>query len=311
MSEQREAFAGANTENRLGKCVLGKDFKNPVILASGTVGFGREIAELYPLSKLGGIVSKGITLEKRLGNAVPRIAEVKSGILNFIGLQNPGVDAVISNEIDFFTSQGTVSIANICGNTVEDYQQVADKLSQTPVDLLELNISCPNVKEGKGLAFGVEPKSVEMITEAVKPFCRQPLIVKLTPNISNIADNAKAAEAGGADAISLTNTLAGMDIDYETGETFFGGLSGPAMMPVALRMTNGAYKAVKIPVIGMGGISDYKDAIKFMRAGASLVQVGTLNMTNPMAVPEIVENMQRYFEEKGYKNTDDIIGQTK
>jgi len=296
--------------NKLSKIVLGKEFKNPIILASGTINFGRELSELYPLSKVGGMVCKGLTREPRLGNPPARIAETSSGIINSIGLQNPGVDAFIRDELEFFTSQGNVGIANVCGNTTEDYQEVARRISETNIDLIELNISCPNVKEG-GMSFGVKPEFTEKIVRDVKPYCKQPLIVKLTPNVSNIAEIAKAAEQGGADAISLINTLAAMAIDDDAPvlANRMGGLSGPAIKPIALKMTNDVYKAVKIPVIGMGGISNCKDVRDFMWCGASLVQAGTINMTNPLAVPKMVDDLQQYFEDKNIKNTDEIIGQ--
>jgi len=313
-----------NQDNRLGKCVLGQHFKNPIILASGTAGFGRELAEVYAqhgrsLSEVGGIVSKGITLEKRLGNNTPRIAETPSGMLNSIGLQNPGVDAFIRDEADFFTSQGTISIANICGFSENEYVEVAKRLSKTSVDLLELNISCPNVSKdlqsaGKPPIIAQDAALTEDIVRKVKAVCRQPLIVKLSPNVTNIVDIALAAERGGADAISLINTFTGTAIDFEKREFVLdnriGGVSGPAIKPMALRMTVDVAKAIngRIPIIGMGGISNWRDVFEFMVGGASLVQVGTKNLTDPMAIPRMIDDMQNYFAQNNINSTDEIIG---
>jgi dihydroorotate dehydrogenase (NAD+) catalytic subunit len=291
--------------------VLGLDFQNPVIPASGTFNFGREINEFYPINKLGALITKGLTREKRLGNLTPRVAETSGGMLNSVGLQNPGVDSFIKDELPFMLSQGVPVIANACGNTVEDYLYVVSKLCETNIAAIELNISCPNVKLG-GMSFGVDPVQVENIVQQVRKVCPKPLIVKLTPNVSNIAENAKAAERGGADAISLINTLAGMAVDIQTRRPLLanriGGLSGPAVKPVALKMVWDVYNAVKIPVIGCGGVSNFKDVIEFMLCGATLVQVGTLNMTDPMATYQIIEELENWCKTNNIKSLDEIVG---
>lgn len=294
--------------------IAGVEFKNPVLAASGTFGFGREYDEFYDISILGGISTKGMTLEKKEGNFTPRIAETPSGILNAVGLQNPGVDSFIENEIAFLKSKDTVIIANIAGNTFEDYCVLADKLSSTRVDMIELNISCPNVRQG-GLAFGVLPENVEMITKKVREKCLKPLIVKLSPNVANIADNALAAEAGGADAISLINTVLGMAVNVKTKEPVLanrvGGLSGPCVKPIALRMVYDVHKAVQIPVIGMGGIQTAEDVIEFMLCGARAVMVGTANLSNPLACPEIICGLEQYLYENDIKDINSIVGALK
>lgn len=280
--------------------IAGVTFKNPVITASGTFGFGKEYSEFYPLSALGGICTKGLTIEERQGNPSPRVAETPSGMLNSVGLQNPGVDYYLEHYDKWLSEQGTVVIANIAGHKLEDYSAMARKISQSRVDMVELNISCPNVRSG-GMAFGVEPASVRRVTEAVKRACDKPVITKLTPNVSNIADNARAAEDGGADAISLINTLTGMAVDYRTRRPILanntGGLSGPCVKPVALKMVWDCYNAVKIPIIGLGGIQSYTDVLEFMICGATAVQVGTATLSDPYAAYNIAKDLEKYAEE--------------
>ena len=280
--------------------IAGVTFKNPVITASGTFGFGKEYSEFYPLSALGGICTKGLTIEERQGNPSPRVAETPSGMLNSVGLQNPGVDYYLEHYDKWLSEQGTVVIANIAGHKLEDYSAIARKISQSRADMVELNISCPNVRSG-GMAFGVEPASVRRVTEAVKRACDKPVITKLTPNVSNIADNARAAEDGGADAISLINTLTGMAVDYRTRRPILanntGGLSGPCVKPVALKMVWDCYNAVKIPIIGLGGIQSYTDVLEFMICGATAVQVGTATLSDPYAAYNIAKDLEKYAEE--------------
>ncbi len=280
--------------------IAGVTFKNPVITASGTFGFGKEYSEFYSLSALGGICTKGLTIEERQGNPSPRVAETPSGMLNSVGLQNPGVDYYLEHYDKWLSEQGTVVIANIAGHKLEDYSAMARKISQSRADMVELNISCPNVRSG-GMAFGVEPASVRRVTEAVKRACDKPVITKLTPNVSNIADNARAAEDGGADAISLINTLTGMAVDYRTRRPILanntGGLSGPCVKPVALKMVWDCYNAVKIPIIGLGGIQSYTDVLEFMICGATAVQVGTATLSDPYAAYNIAKDLEKYAEE--------------
>lgn len=280
--------------------IAGVTFKNPVITASGTFGFGKEYSEFYPLSALGGICTKGLTIEERQGNPSPRVAETPSGMLNSVGLQNPGVDYYLEHYDKWLSEQGTVVIANIAGHKLEDYSAMARKISQSRADMVELNISCPNVRSG-GMAFGVEPASVRRVTEAVKRACDKPVITKLTPNVSNIADNARAAADGGADAISLINTLTGMAVDYRTRRPILanntGGLSGPCVKPVALKMVWDCYNAVKIPIIGLGGIQSYTDVLEFMICGATAVQVGTATLSDPYAAYNIAKDLEKYAEE--------------
>ncbi len=285
--------------------------KNPIIAASGTFGFGREYAELFDISRMGGIASKGLTLYPRLGNPAPRIAETPSGMLNAVGLQNPGVNAFLETELPFMRSKNTAIIVNAAGHALEEYEAMAEALNEADIDALELNISCPNVKEG-GMAFGVEPCSVERVTRAVRARFHKPLWVKLTPNVSDIAENAKAAEAGGADAITLINTLTGMAIDIDARKPLLGnvsgGLSGPAVKPIALHMVYRASKAVKIPVVGMGGIRTGRDVMEFMLAGASAVMVGTAGLADPMAWVEIIAGFGRLLDEKGIKTAAELTG---
>jgi len=286
-------------------------FKNPVIAASGTFGFGREYAEYFDLRALGGISVKGITLKPRQGNSPPRIAETPSGMLNSVGLQNPGVECFLNEELPWLSAKNTRIIVNINGNTIDEYCTLAEKLAGCSADMLELNISCPNVKKG-GISFGVNPKSVYKVTKAVKAVAAQPLIVKLTPAAADIAETAQAAEQAGADAISLINTLLGMAIDVRTKRPMLanvtGGLSGPAIKPVALRMVWQAAKAVSIPVIGMGGIMTGEDAIEFMLAGATAVSVGTANLIDPCASIKIIAQIEQYMLEQGIKDIKEIIG---
>mgnify|MGYP000908392234 CR=1 FL=1 len=291
--------------------ISGMKLKNPVIAASGTFGFGREYSEYIDLNKLGGISVKGLTLKPREGNKPPRIAETPAGILNSIGLQNPGVDAFIKDELPFLKQYDTAIIANIAGNTIEEYCELAEKLSDTDIDAFELNVSCPNVKEGC-VAFGNTVEGVSNITKEVKRYCKKPLIVKLTPNVTDIKEIALAAEANGADAISLINTILGMAIDIHKRRPIlannFGGLSGPAVKPIAVRMTYEVSSVVKIPVIGMGGITSGDDAIEFFLAGASAVMVGTWNFVNPYACIDIINQIESYLTMYNYKSICDIIG---
>ena len=289
--------------------IAGVEFNNPIIAASGTFGFGREYSEFYPLSVMGGISCKGITLKERLGNPAPRIAETPSGILNAVGLQNPGVEHFINEDLGWLKQQGTVVIANIAGNTYEEYCSMAEKLSATNVDMIELNISCPNVKSG-GVQFGTSCESVGAITKAVRKYCKKPLIIKLSPNVTDIVSIAKAAEAEGADALSLINTLTGMRIDINTRRPIIknntGGLSGAAVFPVAVRMVYQTAQAVKIPVIGMGGISSWKDAVEMMIAGASALQIGTVLFKDPYAPIKITEGMNRFLDENGIASVTEL-----
>jgi len=292
--------------------VAGVEFKNPIITASGTFGFGREYNNFYDVSVLGGICTKGLTLEPREGNNSPRVAETPSGILNSVGLQNPGIDAFIKNEYDFLKSLDTKIIANIAGNTIENYCAAIEKISATDcVHMIELNISCPNVKEG-GIAFGVDCKSAENVVKAVKRLAKKPLMVKLSPNVSSISEIAKAVEEAGADAISLINTLGGMAIDYKTRRpvmaNVYGGLSGPAVKPVALKMTHEVYKAVKVPIIGMGGISTAEDILEFMIAGATAIQIGTANFFNPNIGNALVNDLTRLLAECKISKLSDLTG---
>lgn len=291
--------------------IAGVDFKNPVITASGTFGFGQEYAKLYDISKLGGISCKGTTLEPRMGNPSPRIAETPSGILNSVGLQNPGVDGFLQHDLPLLENTDIVVIANIAGSQVEDYVETVRRLQGAPIDMIEMNISCPNVKEG-GVSFGTLPQSVENITKQVKAVAEQPLIVKLTPNVTDIAEIAAAAEAGGADAVSLINTLTGMKIDIESRRPLLknntGGMSGAAVFPVALRMVWQAANRVHIPVIGLGGITKWQDAVEMLLAGATAVQIGTANFTDAFAPLKVIEGLNAYLDAHGEKSVTDIVG---
>lgn len=291
--------------------IAGVELKNPVITASGTFGFGREYNALYPISRLGGISCKGTTLHKRLGNPPPRIAETPSGILNSVGLQNPGVDAFIRDDLPWLKEQGTVVIANLAGSVIADYCEAAEKLDETGVDMIELNISCPNVRQG-GASFGTSCASAQEITAAVRKVTRKPLIVKLTPNVSSVSDIAAAVEDAGADAVSLINTLTGMRIDIRTRRPVLrnntGGLSGPAVFPVAVRMVWETAKRVHIPVIGMGGIASWEDAVEMMLAGASAIQVGTAMFADAFVPVKIIDGLERYLEKNQIQSVTELTG---
>lgn len=291
--------------------IAGVELKNPVMTASGTFGSGAEYSEFVDLNRLGAVVTKGVANVPWPGNPTPRIAETCGGMLNAIGLQNPGIDVFVKRDIPNLRKYDTKIIVNVCGKSTADYCEVVERLASEPVDMLEINISCPNVKEG-GIAFGQDPKAVEAITREVKKYAKQPVIMKLSPNVTSITDMAKAAEAGGADAISLINTLTGMKIDIHRRSFAIanktGGLSGPAIKPVAVRMVYQAAHAVKLPVIGMGGIMTWEDAVEFMLAGATAVSVGTANFHNPRATVEIAEGIEGYLEKYGYDDVSQIIG---
>jgi dihydroorotate dehydrogenase (NAD+) catalytic subunit len=291
--------------------IAGVEFKNPVIPASGAFGYGREYERFYPLSKLGGISVKGTTITKRDGNLPPRIAETPAGMLNSVGLQNPGIDHFLKWELPNLKSKDTVVIANIAGSTPDEYAEIAKKLDDTDVDMIEVNISCPNVKEG-GVAFGVSCEGAAGITKIVRAATKKPVIMKLSPNVTDIASIAKAVEAEGADCVSLINTLLGMRIDINSHRPILknnvGGLSGPAVFPVAVRMVWQVANAVKIPVIGMGGISTWEDAIEMMLAGASAIQVGAALFSNAYAPLEIIDGMNKYLDDKKIERVTDIIG---
>jgi len=289
----------------------GKAFKNPVIAASGTFGFSREYNELYDVSILGGIATKGLTLNKREGNEGIRCFETSSGMLNSVGLQNPGIDYFIENELPFMKSLNTIIIANLGGGSIEEYVQGAEKLDKSDVDIIELNISCPNVKEG-GINFGIKSNMAREVVKEVRKVVKKPLVVKLSPNAENIVDMAVACVEEGADGVSLVNTFKAMAIDiYKRKSVFknvFAGLSGPAIKPIALRMVYEVSKAVNVPIIGVGGIKDYKDAIEFIMAGASLVQVGTANFINPFACRDIINGIENFLKEEGINSISEIIG---
>ena len=291
--------------------IAGVTFKNPVMEASGTFGSGMEYSEFVDLNQLGAVVTKGVANVPWPGNPTPRIAETWGGMLNAIGLQNPGIDVFVKRDIPFLKQFDTKIIVNVCGKTTEDYLEVVERLGDEPVDMLEINISCPNVKEG-GIAFGQDPKAVEAITRAVKEKAKQPVIMKLSPNVTDITVMAKAAEAGGVDAISLINTLTGMKIDVERRRFALanrtGGLSGPAIKPVAVRMVYQAAQAVKLPIIGMGGIANGADALEFILAGASAVAVGTANFHNPRATLDTVEGIRNYMVRNGIEDVKELVG---
>lgn len=291
--------------------LAGVELKNPVMTASGTFGSGAEYGEMVDLNRLGAVVTKGVANVPWPGNPTPRIAETYGGMINAVGLQNPGFDVFAKRDIPYLKQFDTKIIVNVCGKTTEDYIDVVEKLSDQPVDMLEINISCPNVKEG-GIAFGQDPKAVEAITREVKRHARQPVIMKLSPNVTDITVMAKAAEAGGADVLSLINTITGMKIDIHkrafavANKT--GGLSGPAIKPVAVRMVYQVANAVKLPIIGMGGIMCADDAIEFMMAGATAVSVGTANFHNPYATQEIVQGMEAYMKKYQVEDINSLIG---
>ena len=291
--------------------LAGVELKNPVMTASGTFGSGAEYSEFVDLNKLGAVVTKGVANVPWPGNPTPRVAETASGMLNAIGLQNPGIDVFCERDIPFLKKYDTKIIVNVCGKSTEDYCEVVERLGNEPVDLLEINVSCPNVKEG-GIAFGQDPKALEAITKEVKKYAKQPIIMKLSPNVTDITEMAKAAEAGGADILSLINTLTGMKIDIYK-KTFAlanktGGMSGPAVKPVAVRMVYQVAQAVKLPIIGMGGISTAEDPLEFILAGASAVSVGTANFFNPYAAEEVVRGIEDYMKSQNIEDIRQLIG---
>ncbi|MDP4181352.1 MAG: dihydroorotate dehydrogenase [Bacillota bacterium] len=300
-----------NMKTDLSVNVGGLKLKNPVMVASGTFGFGREFSEFFDLNRLGGVSVKGLTLKPRHGNKPPRIAETPAGILNSVGLQNPGVEHFIKEEIPFLRKFDTAIIANIAGNTIEDYCKMAEILQDADIDAIELNVSCPNVKEG-GVAFGNSCVGISEVTRRVRDYCKKPLIVKLTPNVTNIKEIAKAAEDAGADSVSLINTILGMAIDIHKRKPILaqnvGGLSGPAVKPIAVRMVYEVANTVKIPVIGMGGISNGDDAVEFLLAGASAVMVGTMNFINPAVCLDVLKGIEDYLAMYNFESVRDIIG---
>lgn len=291
--------------------IAGVKIKNPVTVASGTFGSGAEYCDITDISKLGAVTTKGVANLPWEGNPTPRVAETYGGMLNAIGLQNPGIEVFIKRDIPFLKQYDTKVIVNVCGRTEKDYLEVVERLYDEAVDLLEINISCPNVKEG-GIAFGQRSESVEHITSQIKKYARQPVVMKLSPNVTDIAEMARAAQAGGADALSLINTLTGMKIDiYKKSFALAnktGGLSGPCIKPVALRMVYQAAAAVNIPVIGMGGIAEAEDAVEFLMAGAAMVSVGTANFYNPEAGINIVRGISGYLKDNGFNDVNEIIG---
>ncbi len=291
--------------------IAGVEWKNPVTTASGTFGSGAEFCEFVDLNKLGAVTTKGVANVPWEGNPTPRVAEVYGGMMNAVGLQNPGIDVFCERDIPFLRQYDTNIIVNVCGRSEEDYCEVVERLASEDVDMLEINISCPNVKEG-GIAFGQNPKAAEAITKAVKKYAKQPVIMKLSPNVTDITEMAKAVEAGGADAVSLINTLTGMKIDINRKQFVLanktGGVSGPIVKPVAVRMVYQVANAVKIPVIGMGGISTWEDAVEFILVGASAVSVGTANFFNPKATEEIAEGIAAYMDKNGFQTVADMTG---
>lgn len=294
--------------------IAGVEFKNPVMTASGTFGSGMEYGEFVDLNRLGAVVTKGVANVPWPGNPTPRVAEVYGGMLNAIGLQNPGIDVFIERDIPFLKQYDTKIIVNVCGKTVEDYVEVVERLGDTDIAMMEINVSCPNVKEG-AIAFGQKKEALYDITKEIKRHAKQPVIMKLSPNVTDIGEMAKAAEAAGADAISLINTLTGMKIDIHKRAFVLanktGGMSGPAIKPVAVRMVYQAANAVKIPIIGMGGIATLEDAIEFILAGATAVSVGAMNFVNPYATREIVEGIEAYMERYGVSDIKELIGAVK
>lgn len=287
------------------------EFKNPLIAASGTYGFGKEYEEYYDISKIGGVSTKGLTLKPKDGNEGIRLFETPSGLMNSIGLENPGIQAFIDNELDFLLSKDLITLVNIGGNNIEDYLEAVRLISKTEAQMIELNISCPNVKSG-GMAFGIKTCVAKDVVKKVRDATDKPLIVKLSPNANDIVEMAKACEEVGADALSLVNTFNAMAIDIDRRKTVFNnktaGLSGPAIKPIALRMTYEVAKAVNIPVIGMGGISNYRDVIEFIMAGASAVQVGTMNFTEPMIMANIAEDLEKYMNDNKIESFEEIRG---
>ena len=295
----------------LGVSLAGVELKNPVMTASGTFGSGAEYSEFVDLNQLGAVVTKGVANVPWPGNPTPRIAEVYGGMLNAIGLQNPGMEVFCKRDLPFLKQFDTKVIVNICGKSTQDYCEVVERLSDEPVDLLEINISCPNVKEG-GIAFGQDPKAVEAITREIKKYAKQPVIMKLSPNVTDITEMARAAESGGADVLSLINTLTGMKIDINR-RTFAlanktGGMSGPAVKPIAVRMVYQVAHAVQLPIIGMGGISNAEDALEFLMAGAMAVSIGTANFVNPYATVETVHGIEEYMRKNNVSDIHELIG---
>ena len=294
--------------------LAGVELKNPVMTASGTFGSGAEYSEFVDLNELGAVVTKGVANVPWPGNPTPRIAETYGGMLNAIGLQNPGIDVFCKRDIPFLKQFDTKIIVNVCGKSTEDYCEAVERLADEPVDLLEINISCPNVKEG-GIAFGQNPKAVEAITKEVKKYAKQPVIMKLSPNVTDITEMARAAEAGGADILSLINTLTGMKIDINR-RTFAlanktGGMSGPCVKPVAVRMVYQVAQTVHVPIIGMGGISNAEDALEFILAGATAVSIGTANFANPYATVETVKGIEEYLKKNQIDDINTLIGAVK
>ena len=291
--------------------IAGVEWKNPVTTASGTFGSGAEFAEFVDLNQIGAVTTKGVANIPWPGNPTPRVAETYGGMMNAVGLQNPGIDLFCERDIPFLRQYDTKIIVNVCGKSTEDYCEVVERLAQEDVDMLEINISCPNVKEG-GIAFGQNPKAAEEITKAVKKYAKQPVIMKLSPNVTDITEMAKAVEAGGADAISLINTLTGMKIDIHRRAFALanktGGVSGPAIKPIAVRMVYQVAIAVRLPIIGMGGIASADDAIEFLLAGASAVSVGTANFVNPGVTAEIVEGIEKYMDRYGFHTVSEMVG---
>lgn len=291
--------------------IAGVEWNNPVTVASGTFGSGAEFAEFVDLNRLGAVTTKGVANIPWAGNPTPRVAETYGGMMNAVGLQNPGIELFCERDIPFLKQYDTKIIVNVCGKSTEDYCEVVERLADEDVDMLEINISCPNVKEG-GIAFGQNAKAAEEITKAVKKYAKQPVIMKLSPNVTDIAEMAKAVEAGGADAISLINTLTGMKIDINRRKFLLanktGGVSGPAIHPIAVRMVYQAFHAVKVPIIGMGGIANAEDAIEMILAGASAVSVGTANFHNPSVTIEIVDGIQDYMKRYGFTSVNEMVG---
>ncbi|HIR76810.1 MAG TPA: dihydroorotate dehydrogenase [Candidatus Choladousia intestinipullorum] len=292
--------------------IAGIELKNPVMTASGTFGSGMEYSDFVDLSRLGAVVTKGVANVPWSGNPTPRIAEIRGGMMNAIGLQNPGIDTFCSRDLPFLEQYDTAVIVNVCGKTTEDYCEVVERLAdETRVDMMEINISCPNVKCG-GISFGQDPKAVEEITQEIKRHAKQPVIMKLSPNVTDITEIARAAEAGGADALSMINTLTGMKIDTER-RTFAianrtGGVSGPAVHPVAVRMVYQTAQTVSVPIIGMGGIATAEDALEFILAGATAVAVGTANFRNPTATLDVIDGIREYMERQNVKDISELIG---
>ncbi len=291
--------------------LCGVELKNPVMVASGTFGSGEEYSEFVDLNRLGAVVTKGVANIPWPGNPTPRVAEVYGGMLNAVGLQNPGIDVFCNRDIPFLKNYDTKIIVNVCGKSTTDYLEVVERLAEEPVDMLEINISCPNVKEG-GIAFGQDPKLVEQITSDIKKIAKQPVIMKLSPNVTDITEMARAAEAGGADCLSLINTLTGMKIDIDR-RTFVlanktGGMSGPAIHPIAVRMVYQTAQAVKLPLIGMGGIATAEDAIEMILAGATAVSVGTANFVDPCTTIKVVEGIEAYMRKYGVKDINELVG---